>query len=84
VGSTPIPAGAQVLAVTANTIELLSWLDARPRSYTDAIEAWHSHCPRLTVWEDALTDGLIRVERTGTPPRGRVVLTAAGQRALRA
>jgi hypothetical protein len=44
----------------------------------------HSHCPRLTVWEDALIDGLIKVERTGTPPRGRVVLTAQGRQALRA
>jgi hypothetical protein len=70
--------------VTSNTIELLSWLAARPRSYTEAIEAWHSHCPRLTVWEDALIDGLIKVERTGTPPRGRVVLTAQGRQALRA
>jgi hypothetical protein len=45
------------------TIELLTWLAARPRTYSEAIEAWHSHCPRLTIWEDAVVDGLIRVER---------------------
>jgi hypothetical protein len=27
------------------------------------MEAWHSHCPRLTIWEDALADDLVRVRR---------------------
>jgi len=66
--------------VDSNTIELLTWLDARPRSYTEAIEAWHSHCPRLTIWEDALIDGLIKVERAGV----LVVVTPRGQQALQA
>jgi hypothetical protein len=66
------------MAFGANTMELLSWLSARPRTYTDAMEAWRSHCPRLTVWEDALIDGLIKVERAGA----RVVLTPLGERAL--
>jgi hypothetical protein len=67
-------------AVTSNTIELLTWLAARPRSYTEAIDAWHSHCPRLTIWEDALIDGLIKVERGGA----LVVVTPLGQAALQA
>ena len=66
--------------VNSNTIELLTWLDARPRSYTEAIDAWHSHCPRLTIWEDALIDGLIKVERAGA----LVVVTPRGQQALQA
>lgn len=48
-----------------------------PRSYADAIETWGTHCPRLSVWEDALTDGLIRVAG------GKVTLTAAGYGARR-
>jgi hypothetical protein len=67
---------------TSNTIELLTWLAARPRTYTDTIEAWHTHCPRLSVWEDALIDGLIKVQRTGDPPRAHVVVTARGEAAL--
>lgn len=65
----------------APTVELLSWLSQRVRSYDEAIEAWHSHCPRLTVWEDALIGGLIRVERV---PGGRstVALTERGRAAL--
>ena len=54
------------------TRELLTWIDARPRTYSETIEAWHSHCPRLTVWEDAVIDGLIAVRRTADGSRVRV------------
>jgi hypothetical protein len=40
------------------------------------MEAWKSSCPRLTVWEDAVADGLVRVQR------GTVLLTAAGTKVL--
>lgn len=30
------------------------------------MEAWRTHCPRLSIWEDACIDGLIESE-TGTP-----------------
>jgi hypothetical protein len=29
------------------------------RSQAEAIDVWHSHCPRHTIWEDALGAGLI-------------------------
>jgi hypothetical protein len=45
------------------TVQLLAWLGERPRSYGETMEAWHSHCPRLTIWEDALADDLVRVRR---------------------
>jgi hypothetical protein len=61
----------------APTLELLAWVSSRPRTYAETIEAWRSHCPRLLVWEDALLDGLVRVER------GHVELTAAGEGRLR-
>ena len=76
--------GVPVNGVTSNTIELLNWLGVRPRTYTDTIDAWHTHCPRLSVWEDALIDGLISVERSGEPPRAHVVVTRLGQLALQA
>ena len=68
----------------APTVELLSWLSLRTRTYAETIEAWHSHCPRLTVWEDALGEGLIRIERRAGEPtvalteRGRATLALAG------
>jgi len=62
----------------APTQQLLEWVAERDRSYPETIEAWKSSCPRLTVWEDALVSGLVRVES------GAVVLTPAGTRHLRA
>ncbi len=67
--------------IAAPTAELLSWLSMRPRTYDDTIEAWHSHCPRLTVWEDALIDGLIRIAR-GANGSSTVGLTERGRTAL--
>lgn len=65
----------------APTVELLSWLSVRPRTYAETIDGWHSHCPRLTVWEDALIDGLIRIERGGAG-KSTVALTGRGRAAL--
>ena len=67
---------------SAPTVELLSWLSRRTRTYTEAIDAWHSHCPRLTIWEDALIDGLIRIRRV-EKNRSIVELTSRGRTALR-
>lgn len=63
--------------MNALTVDMLTWLDSREVSYAEAIDAWHSHCPRLTIWEDAIADGLIRVER------GVVTVTESGRAALR-
>jgi diamine N-acetyltransferase len=68
------------LAAEPPMVELLSWLSSRTRTYDEAIEAWHSHCPRLTVWEDALIDGLIRIERDNG--NSTVALTQRGRATL--
>ena len=59
--------------ISAPTLQLLEWIDERERSYAETMEAWHSHCPRLTIWEDALAEGLVQVRN------GRVALTAKGR-----
>jgi hypothetical protein len=41
------------------TVQFLTWLAIRPRSYGEVKQAWRSTCPRLTTWEDALDEGLI-------------------------
>jgi len=41
--------------------EFLTWVSERPRTYDDAMAAWQSHCPRQTIWEDAMIEGLIQV-----------------------
>jgi hypothetical protein len=64
------------------TLEFLTWLDSRPRTYAEAMEAWASRCPRNSVWEDALIEGLIQVESTDTMGRSKVILTARGRAVL--
>ena len=54
-------ADAPAIPTTLMT-QFLRWLEERPRSYAETMDAWRSHCPRLMAWEDALEEGLIRLE----------------------
>ncbi len=69
------------LSVHPLTLDFLRWLDQRPRSYEEAMEAWRTSSPRLSIWEDALADGLFSVERVRSAAalRDVVVLTSAGR-----
>jgi hypothetical protein len=66
-------------------VQFLSWVADRPRSYAQTMEAWRTSCPRLSVWEDAVIEHLVRIDgkhRTVTlTPRGHAVLrlSQAGQ-----
>jgi hypothetical protein len=66
------------------TRDLLHWLARTPRTYVETMEAWRSSCPRLTIWEDALADGLVAVERRPDIADGRTiaVLTERGRAAI--
>jgi hypothetical protein len=64
--------------------EFLAWVASRRRTYPEAMEAWRSSCPRLTVWEDALLDGLIQVEGDGPVRHSEVTLTPRGRAILEA
>jgi hypothetical protein len=43
------------------------------------MEVWRTSCPRLSIWEDALGDGLVRVRagRTEVTSLGEAVLESA-------
>jgi hypothetical protein len=56
---------------------MLDWIGERPRSYAETLEAWKTSCPRLTIWEDAVAEELVRVDR------GSVRVTAAGEQLRR-
>jgi hypothetical protein len=60
----------------ALTLQMLGWLDEEPRGYDETLDAWKTSCPRLSIWEDALADGLIAVRG------GRVHVTVAGRERL--
>ena len=42
--------------------QLLAWIEERPRTYDETMDAWKTSCPRLSVWEDAVAEGLISIE----------------------
>ena len=63
-------------------IEFLSWVSSRRRTYSEAMEAWQSHCPRQTIWEDAMIDGYIELSRRETSQDPEVTLTASGRALL--
>jgi hypothetical protein len=48
------------------------------RTYGETMEAWRSTCPRMSIWEDAVRRGLVRIENGGAMNSSRIVLTARG------
>lgn len=70
-------------ATVALTIDMLEWIAAQPRTYAEAMEAWRSHCPRLSVWDDATLAGLIAIEPGETKDQSTVKLTVAGRAMLK-
>ena len=68
-------------AATALTQQFLAWVAEAPRSYAEA-EAWRRSCPHLSIWEDAIADGLVRFENGASMRESRLVLTARGRTRL--
>ena len=62
------------------TRDFLTWVARAPRSHRDVLDTWQTSCPRLSIWEDALDDGLVVTERLDG--QTRVALTACGRAAL--
>lgn len=65
-----------VEALTAPMREFLLWVVRCPRTYVETMEAWGSHCPRFTIWEDALAAGLVESDQmvVRLTSRGRAYL----------
>jgi hypothetical protein len=68
-------------AAYALTQQFLAWVDEGERSYADA-EAWRRSCPHLSIWEDAIADGLIRFENGSSMKQSRLLLTPRGRALL--
>ena len=63
-------------------LDFVEWVALAPRSYREALDAWRTNCPRLTVWEEAAERDLVvreRVDAQGTLVR----VTPAGFAYLR-
>jgi hypothetical protein len=64
-------------------LEFLTWVADRPRTYEETMDAWQSHCPRQTIWEDAIIDGLVKIESTLAPQGAKILLTERGETLLK-
>ena len=67
---------AEPVETTPLTRDLLAWIAAAPRTYRETMEVWRTSCPRLSIWEDAVGNGLVRVRA------GRAELTSLGKAVL--
>ncbi len=70
----------------ALVLDLVAWVATHPRPYGDVKAAWQTHCPRLTIWEDALDRGYVAcghqgggTTMVGVTPAGRELLKQAGR-----
>lgn len=71
-------------------IDFLKWVAVgsrnnpqnHPRTYGEAMDAWRTSCPRLSIWEDAIARGLIRIQPNGAMSKARITLTPHGQAML--
>jgi len=62
--------------------EFLLWVADRPRTYAEAMEAWRTSCPRLSAWEDAMADDLIRVDTEGVAAHGQAAVRLTQKAAI--
>src|SRR6476620_11406172 len=69
-------------AAHALTKQFLAWVAEAPRSYADA-DAWRRSCPHLSVWEDAIANGLIQFKNGSTMKESQILLTGRGRSFLK-
>jgi hypothetical protein len=67
-------------------LDLVEWVMRSPRPYPEVMAAWRTSCPRLTVWEDAVDQGLVSCTKcadgdlwVAATPLGRSRLVQAGR-----
>ena len=58
-------------ATESLTLQLLEWISDRPRAYAEVMDACHTTCPQLSIWEDGV-DGFMEHE-----PGSRIVSVSA-------
>lgn len=68
-------------------LDFLEWLARAPRPYDEAMAAWRTSCPRLTVWEAVNERGFVARQRSDgaallidLTPAGRRFLESSGRR----
>lgn len=62
-------------------LDLVEWIAARPQRYEDVMDAWRTSCPKLTIWEDTVDAGYVRIH-SGAGMQKMVAITERGQELL--
>jgi hypothetical protein len=73
------------MADTVDTlvVDLLQWLGSESKPYAEVMDAWRTSCPRMPVWEEANSRGLVL--QTHVPGVGAFVsVSPEGRRLLAA
>ena len=72
--------------LTPLILDFLEWIAAKPRPYSEVMDAWRTSCPKLTVWEDAIDRKYVIVKRENgqdllvdLTPLGRAFLEENGR-----
>jgi hypothetical protein len=73
--------GAMTQPLEPLVLDFVEWVATAPRPYAEAMDAWRTSCPRLTVFEDAVDRGL--VSRKTAQGRTTIVATPRGLTFLR-
>jgi hypothetical protein len=70
----------------ALVLDLVEWIAKGPRTYAEAMDAWRTSCPRLSIWEDTLDHGFVACEHGGgselivkVTPAGQALLKRSGR-----
>ena len=69
--------------LTPLVLDLLEWIAAKPRPYSEVMDTWRTSCPRLTVWEEANDRGFV-TQRAEPGREAMVELTRQGRAFLEA
>ncbi len=69
--------------VESLVLDLLEWIGAGSRPYDEVLDAWHTSCPRLPVWEAANEHGFVVRHRESEYHRLVVSVSPAGEAHLR-
>jgi hypothetical protein len=75
-------AGMESQSLSALSLQLLTWVAEQPRTYGEAMEAWRTNCPRMPIWEDAMSQGLININGSGAMREREVTLSQRGRAVL--
>jgi hypothetical protein len=62
-------------------LDLVEWVAREERTYAQTMDAWRTSCPRLPVWEEANSRGLVTKSFVGG--RSVIRVTSAGLEILR-